>query len=152
MKVGTKATAVYIGKMVQPKKPINDRDDDQAHIDSSATPNIHFCYANPEHKFLIDKVLQPGKGVTYEVFNETPVEEEAAAVEPELDEEGNPIPAPPKDPEEKLPKFLIVSEVVKEPNIHFFKVPRLGSYMAIRLEYESCLFEEALEAGVIDYL
>jgi hypothetical protein len=45
-----------------------------------------------------------------------------------------------------------VSEVVKEPNIHFFKVPRLGSYMAIRLEYESCLFEEALEAGVIDYL
>lgn len=28
LKVGTKATAVYIGKMVQPKKPINDRDDD----------------------------------------------------------------------------------------------------------------------------
>ena len=97
-------------------------------------------------------MLQPGKGVTYDVFNETPVEEEAVAVEPELDEEGNPIPAPVKEREEKLPKFLIVPEVVKEPSIHFFKVPRLGSYMAIRLEYESCLFEEALDAGVIDYL
>jgi hypothetical protein len=41
---------------------------------------------------------------------------------------------------------------VKEGRIHFFKVPKLGSYMAIRLEYETCLFEEALDAGVADYL
>jgi predicted RecB family endonuclease len=36
--------------------------------------------------------------------------------------------------------------------MHFFKVPRLGSYLAIRLEYKSCLFEEALDAAVSDYL
>ncbi len=36
--------------------------------------------------------------------------------------------------------------------MHFFKVPRLGSYLAIKLEYESCLFEEALNAAVIDYI
>lgn len=36
--------------------------------------------------------------------------------------------------------------------MHFFKVPRLGSYLAIRLEYQTCLFEEALDAAVIDYL
>jgi len=36
--------------------------------------------------------------------------------------------------------------------MHFYKVPKLGSYLAIRLEYESCLFEEALDAAVIDYL
>jgi len=35
--------------------------------------------------------------------------------------------------------------------MHFYKVPRLGSYLAIRLEYESCLFEEALNAAVVDY-
>lgn len=154
LKVGTKATAAYIGKMIQPKKPITDKDDDKAHIDSAATPNIHFCYANPEHKFLIDKVLQPGTGVTYDLFNDAPAEEGdvPAAVEPELDEEGNPIPVPEKEPEEVLPKFSIVPEVVREGRIHFFKVPKLGSYMAIRLEYESCLFEEALDAGVADYL
>jgi hypothetical protein len=31
-------------------------------------------------------------------------------------------------------------------------VPRLGSYLAIKLEYESCLFEEALVAAVNDHL
>jgi hypothetical protein len=57
---------------------------------------------------------------------------------------------PPKPFEEVLPKFMVVPEVVREGKIHFFKVPRLGSYMAIRLEYETCLFEEALDAGVAD--
>jgi hypothetical protein len=36
--------------------------------------------------------------------------------------------------------------------MHFFRVPRLGSYIAIRLEYESCLFEEALDAAVADFI
>jgi hypothetical protein len=36
--------------------------------------------------------------------------------------------------------------------MHFYKVPRLGCYMAIRLEYESCLFEESLDAAVVDYI
>jgi hypothetical protein len=106
LKAGTKATAVYIGKMVQPYKPITERDDDKAHIDSSAIPNIHFCFANPEHKFIVDKVLQPGSGVTYDLFTEiAPEDAEVAAVEPEVDEEGNPIPVPVKEPEEVLPKF-----------------------------------------------
>ena len=35
--------------------------------------------------------------------------------------------------------------------MHFFKVPKLGSYMAIRLEYDSCLFEGALDTAVADY-
>jgi hypothetical protein len=36
--------------------------------------------------------------------------------------------------------------------MHFYKVPKLGSYLAIKLEYESCLLEEALDAAVIDYI
>jgi hypothetical protein len=55
-------------------------------------------------------------------------------------------------PGEVVPKFLIIPEVVREPKVHFFKVPRLGSYMAIRLEYKTCLFEEAFDAGVKDKL
>jgi len=47
---------------------------------------------------------------------------------------------------------MIIPEVVKESRMHFFRVPKLGSYMAIRLEYESCLFEEALDAGVADQI
>lgn len=57
-----------------------------------------------------------------------------------------------KEQEEVLPKHIYVQEVVREPRMHFFKVPKLGSYMAIRLEYDSCLFEEALDAAVKDYI
>jgi len=32
--------------------------------------------------------------------------------------------------------------------MHYFKVPRLGSFMAIHLEYDSCLHEEAFDDGV----
>jgi hypothetical protein len=45
-----------------------------------------------------------------------------------------------------------VPEVVREPRMHFYRVPRLGSYLAIRLEYESCLFEDAFDAGLADFL
>jgi len=31
-------------------------------------------------------------------------------------------------------------------------VPRLGSYLAIKLEYDSCLFETALDNAVADYI
>lgn len=46
----------------------------------------------------------------------------------------------------------MVEEVVREKGIKFFKVPKLGSYLAIKLEYKSCLTEEAFDAAVDDYL
>ena len=36
--------------------------------------------------------------------------------------------------------------------MHFYKVPRLGSLLAIKLEYDSCLFEDALNTAVVDYI
>lgn len=39
---GTNATAVYIGRCEQPKKPITDTDNDRAHIDKAAPAHIHF--------------------------------------------------------------------------------------------------------------
>ena len=36
--------------------------------------------------------------------------------------------------------------------MHFYKVPRLGSFLAIKLEYDSCLFEDALNTAVVDYI
>lgn len=43
-------------------------------------------------------------------------------------------------------------EVVREPKMHFYKVPKLGSYLAIKLEYQSCLFEGAFDAAVLDFI
>lgn len=35
--------------------------------------------------------------------------------------------------------------------MHYYRVPRLGSYMAIPLEYNSCLSEKALDQAILDY-
>ena len=59
------------------------------------------------------------------------------------------MPKPKK--EEKLSRHIMIEEVVEEPRIHFYQVPRLGSYLAIKLEYDSCLSEEAFDAAVIDF-
>ncbi len=47
---------------------------------------------------------------------------------------------------------VYVKEVVREPKMHFYRVPKLGSYMAVPLVYESCQFEEALDLAVADSL
>ena len=84
------------------------------------------------------------------MFRDTPPEEEAAEEEEE-DEDGNKIPKK-KEVVEKLPKHLIVDECVRENRMHYYDVPKLGSYLAIKLEYESCLFEAAFDEAVADHI
>ena len=57
LKEHTESTAVYIGKVVKPKKPITDESDDKAHIDEEAQPQIQFINSSPEHDFMVDKIL-----------------------------------------------------------------------------------------------
>lgn len=68
---GTRATAVYIGKMEQPLKPISESDNDRAHIDKNAPHHIRFCHANKDHQFLVDQILEPNQGLTFEVFDDS---------------------------------------------------------------------------------
>lgn len=152
LKEQTSSTAVYIGKLVNPKRRIEEDDDDKAHLDEGAEKIIHYIHSTKGHEFLVDKVLKQEQGLTFEVFkDDEPVEEEAPAEE-EQDEEGNIIVKPPKPVLEQFPKFVHIPEVVREPRMHYFKVPKLGSYLAVRLEYESCLMDTALDAAVGDYL
>jgi hypothetical protein len=45
----TSATAVYIGKLVAPKKKIGEEDDERAHLDEEASKIIHFLNATDKH-------------------------------------------------------------------------------------------------------
>lgn len=49
-------------------------------------------------------------------------------------------------------RHIYVREVVREPKMHFYQVPRLGCFIAIPLAYNSCLFEDALDNAVLDYI
>jgi hypothetical protein len=84
------------------------------------------------------------------VFKEPEAEEEQPPAEEELEEGAEPKP----EDNDILKTFrhIYVPEVVREPRMHFYKVPKLGAYMAIPLIYQSCLFENALDNAVVDYL
>jgi hypothetical protein len=141
----TNATAVYIGKLVTPKKPITDDSDENSHIDSEAAKVIHYLKSTSDHTFMVDKILRHDQGLTFEIFKdlEAPPKDEN---EEQLEEGGQPL------PDQSMPRCIYVPEVVREPKMHYYRVPKLGSYLAIKLEYQSCLFEESLKAAVNDQL
>jgi len=90
----------------------------------------------------------PGVGVTFEVLEDKP----NAKVEEEGEEGATEAKTVTKSIFDGYPQHLVIPEVVRDSRVHFYKVPRLGSYMAIRLEYQTCLFEEAFDAGVLDLI
>jgi len=70
LKSFTKSTAVYVGKLVAPKKSIKEDDDDRAHIDADAAKIIHFTNATDGHQYLVDKILRQEQGLTFDVFKD----------------------------------------------------------------------------------
>lgn len=49
-------------------------------------------------------------------------------------------------PKNKLQKIYIPN-VLKEPKMHYFRLPKLGSYLGFKWEIESYLVEEAFDKG-----
>ena len=108
---------------------------------------------------MVGKILKPGQGLSHNAFvahEEKPAPEGGEPV-PEVEggedgEKAKPVEnGAPKDELMDLQFHIFVPEVVREPQMHFYRVPRLGSYMAIPLEYNSCLTEKALDQAIVDY-
>jgi hypothetical protein len=49
------------------------------------------------------------------------------------------------------PKNIFVPDVVREKDMFYYKFPRLGSYLAVKLEFNSCLSESAFDAAILNY-
>jgi len=69
LKEFTGATGCYIGKLMQPRKEINEDDDDRGHIDEEHPKIITFIHSSENHDFMKGKILKNDEGVTHEVFN-----------------------------------------------------------------------------------
>lgn len=155
LKEFTGATGVYIGKLIKPYKKIKEDDNDKAHEDPEAPEIIKYIHASPDHDFLIDKVLLQDQGLTHDVFKPPAPKEEGGEEENKDNEnegEGEKEKAEPKEPEIVYPQNIFVEEVVRENRVHYFKVPRLGSYLAVELKYNSCLTEETFEKAFEDFI
>jgi len=55
----TQATGVYIGKLVYPRKPIQDDADDKAHLDEESAKVLEYVNATTDHKFMLNRVITP---------------------------------------------------------------------------------------------
>ena len=91
-------------------------------------------YTSPTVDFLYEKTLGKDVGVTYKLFRE----DQAHAINPIIIDETK----------DGIPKHIFVPDVVREKEMFYYKYPRLGSYLAIKLEFDSCLSEEAFDAAV----
>ena len=72
----TGATGVYIGKLENEMQPIEEGDDDTAHIVEGAPMVLKFKHASDDHqKLMIGKVLKSDMGICHELFGEGDEEE-----------------------------------------------------------------------------
>jgi hypothetical protein len=142
------ATGVYISKLEPKMKAIADDAGENDHIDDEAPAVLKFKHANNDHQALmIGAVLSPNQGISHQLFAGAGEDEDAPADDD--DEEGI---TKPKDTDIlKTYPHKYVSHVVRQKEIHFWRVPRLGSFMAIPLVYNSCLSEQALDAAILDW-
>lgn len=95
---------------------------------------------------MVGSVLHPDQGISHQLFNPTEGDEDGAG-----EEEGD------EKADSGAPDILksyphkYVSHVVRQKDIHFWTVPRLGAFMAIPLIYQSCMSDEALDAAITDW-
>jgi len=144
LKEFTDATGVYIGKLVPPMVEISDEADENAHINEEDPKVIKIIHASKDHRYLVDTVLKSDEGISHDAFAENENEEEEGG--DDNSEDADKI-AKSEDILDAF-KHIYVEEVVREPRMHFWKVPRLGSYLAVPMIYESCMFEDALDQAV----
>ena len=161
----TGATGVYISSYDFKRKAIEKiTDDENAHIDPDNVKVLRYIHWNQDHDFLHGKYLPKKKGITYSIIKGEEVEEEGeegAGGE----EGGEEVKEPPpqenaggdeeveeEDKEEQNKdqpvKMMEIQDVVNTKKIHFFREPRLGSYLFFDIGYRSSLNYDSLLSAI----
>ena len=161
------ATGVYISSYEYKRKQIeNITDDENAHIDPDNIKVLRYIHWNEDHNFLHGKYLPRKKGVTYSIFlngeegddedeggegggeggeeaKEAPPQENAGGGNEEDEEEDN------EEQNKDLPvKMMEIQDVVNTKKMHFYREPRLGSYLFFDIGYKSSLNYNSLLSAI----
>jgi hypothetical protein len=143
---GSQASGCYVGLLEKVKRQITELDDDQAHIDPDAPEVIRYIAASATHQFMIGKTLSEDKGVvTYNIWKAPEADDDAAAAASDA-EEGAEV------AEVKVERLKVefVADVVNDPRVFYFDVPKLGSYFCLPMTYKSSLLESSFDQGLDD--
>ena len=146
------ATGVYISIYDLKRKEVNSLDEDEnAHIDPENINVLRYIHWNKDHDFLHGKILEPKQGVTYSLFMDVSGDEEGeegeeAAPEKNEGEEGEEGEI--DDKKEDVIKSIEIQDVIVDNKIKFFREPRLGSYLAYNISYQSSLSYKSLLSAI----
>eukprot|EP00825_Cyclidium_porcatum_P002631 TRINITY_DN1121_c0_g2_i1.p2 TRINITY_DN1121_c0_g2~~TRINITY_DN1121_c0_g2_i1.p2 ORF type:complete len:658 (-),score=176.34 TRINITY_DN1121_c0_g2_i1:285-2258(-) len=139
-----KLTGVYIGQLNYPPKDINDDEEDEnAHLQTTQPKVIHYVgFSKSQRTIMEGKILPLEQGVTADVFKEKEAVEEQQ--QPEDDQQQKAV--------VQKPNYVYIPDVVKEPKMQFFKIPKLGAYIAVPLICKTCLNEQSFDATLEERL
>ena len=144
LKEATSAGSVYIGELRNDAFEAMGAEFSGSLRDPSAD-YIRYVAASEPNSDMLKRRLNAGEGVTHELFAEDPQDE--GEVEERFDKEtGEPLPPLPK-PEKPL-KSVFVANTLTGPlsdQLKFFEVPQTGCYLTVRVEYDSCLHDNAMD-------
>ena len=148
------ATGVYISIYDLKRKEVTSLDEDEnAHIDPENINVLRYIHWNNDHDFLHGKILEPKKGVTYQLFMDVSGDEDGEEGEeapPEKNEgdgeEGEEGEV--DDKKEEVLKSVEIQDVLMDNKIKFFREPRLGSYLAYNISYQSSLSYKSLLSAI----
>ncbi|CAD8201854.1 unnamed protein product [Paramecium octaurelia] len=104
-------------------------DDENAFINQKAPKLLKYVGTSLNQNFLLHQNLTEQAILTYEVLKPPPVEEGKAP---------------------EVYKGIYIPDVVKEPKVYFHRFPKLGCYFAIPMNFETSLFEDAFDAGLVN--
>jgi hypothetical protein len=135
----TGATGVYIGELEHPFRRIQEDAEEHEHLDTMKDQVLKFKWAKGDHAdAVIGTDLPPTQGIAHDALTD-----ELTTANQNLDSVSGDL--------TNYYKHIYVKEVVREPKMHFWKVPRLGAFMAIPLVYKSCLNETHFQQAHDDF-
>lgn len=122
--------------------------------EGAPTDELKYVAATPSHEFLLGKCLPGDKGVTFQIFAEQAAEGgEEGGEEGEEGEEKKEAAPVETNPSVYVPNVMMGEGADK---MHFWQLPNTGSYMSIKVAYESCVndatfdFVEENEAALLE--
>ena len=135
----TNSTGVYFSLYEQKRRFISIEEDENAHL--LPDNEIRYIAFDDNSKFLENKCLEQGEGVTYNLFASNEENQDNVKVD---DEDNN------FDKKESTePKNIYIEEVIRNPNIKFYLEPKLGCYLALDLTFLSSLSNKSLESSIL---